>query len=130
MALFLFSVLAVVQFTQPLLLQHVLRCCCPVHRFLIVLTAASCLCASPVMAIPAMDDLELRLQGEAKGWLDATCTYYGLGWLTADQGTKALKRLTLLLAAHYLDPEEAERAKSAALSRDPQCKTIWPESSQ
>ena len=30
------------------------------------------------MAIPAMDDLELRLQGEAKGWLDATCTYYGL----------------------------------------------------
>ena len=78
------------------------------------------------MAIPAMDDLELRLQGEAKGWLDATCTYYGLGWLTPDQGRKALKRLMLLLTAHYLDPEETERAKSAALSRDPQCKTIWP----
>ena len=50
-----------------------------------------------------MDDLELRLQGEAKGWLDATCTYYGLGWITPDQGRKALKRLTLLLKAHYLD---------------------------
>ena len=34
---------------------------------------------------PAMDGLDLRLQGEAKGWLDATCTYYGLGWLTPDQ---------------------------------------------
>ena len=99
-----------------------------VHRLFIAL-AASCLLSSPAMAIPAMDDLELRLQGEAKGWLDATCTYYGLGWLTADQGSKALKRLMLLLAAHYLDPEETERAKSAALSRDPQCKTIWPESS-
>ena len=99
------------------------------HRFLIALAAAASLCALPVMAIPAMDDLELRLQGEAKGWLDATCTYYGLGWLTADQGTKALKRLMLLLAAHYLDPEETERVKSAALSRDPQCKTIWPQSS-
>ena len=83
-----------------------------------------------MMAIPAMDDLELRLQGEAKCWLDATCIYYGLGWLTPDQGRKALKRLTLLLEAHYLDPEETERAKSLALSRDPQCKTIWPESSQ
>ena len=100
------------------------------HRFFIALAAASCLLNSPVMAIPAMDDLELRLQGEAKGWLDATCTYYGLGWITADQGRKALKRLMLLLTAHYLDSEETERAKSAALSRDPQCISIWPESLQ
>ena len=28
---------------------------------------------------------------------------------SADQGRKALKRLTLLLVAHYLDPEETER---------------------
>jgi hypothetical protein len=34
----------------------------------------------------------------------------------------------LLLSAHYLDPEATERAKSAALSRDPQCESIWPES--
>ena len=110
--------------------QDVASCCCSVHRFFIALAAASCLFSSPVMAIPAMDDLELRLQGEAKGWLDATCTYYGLGWLTPDQGRKALKRLMLLLTAHYLDPEETERAKSAALSRDPQCTTIWPQSPQ
>ena len=71
------------------------------------------------MAIPAMDDLDLRLQGEAKGWLDATCTYYGLGWLTPDQGRSALKRLMLLLSAHYLDPEDTERAKSAALFQRP-----------
>ena len=108
--------------------QHDLRRFHPVHRSLLALAAACWLLSSPVMAIPAMDDLELRLQGEAKGWLDATCTYYGLGWLTPDQGRKALKRLMLLLAAHYLDPEEAERATSAALSRDPQCKSIWPES--
>ena len=115
----LLSMLAIVRFAQRLLLQHVFRRCCSVHRFLIGLAAASCLCAPPMMAIPAMDDLELRLQGEAKGWLDATCTYYGLGWLTPDQGRKALKRLTLLLEAHYLDPEETERAKSLALLRDP-----------
>ena len=88
----LLSVLAIGRFAQLWLLQHVLRRCCSVHRFLIALAAASFLCASPVMAIPAMDDLELRLQGEAKGWLNATCTYYGLGWLTADQGSKALNR--------------------------------------
>lgn len=80
------------------------------------------------MAIPALDDLELRLQGEAKGWLDATCTYYGLGWLTKAQGSKAMKRLLLLITAHYLDSEETERAQAAALSRDPDCKAIWPES--
>ncbi|WP_413402360.1 MULTISPECIES: hypothetical protein [unclassified Synechococcus] len=108
------------------LLQHGLRCCSSVHRYCSALALSSCLLAVPVMAIPAMDDLEIRLQGEAKGWLNATCTYYGMGWLTPDQGRKALKRLMLLLSAHYLDPEETQRAKSAALSRDPQCKTIWP----
>jgi len=101
-----------------------------VRRSSIACAFLSCLLVSPALAIPAMDDLELRLQGEAKGWLDATCTYYGLGWITPDQGRKALKRLTLLLKAHYLDPEETERAKSAALSRDPQCTSIWPESLQ
>ncbi|WP_413325972.1 hypothetical protein [Synechococcus sp. MIT S9503] len=100
------------------------------RRSSIAFAFLSCLLISPALAIPAMDDLELRLQGEAKGWLDATCTYYGLGWITPDQGRKALKRLTLLLKAHYLDPEETERAKSAALSRDPQCISIWPESLQ
>ena len=98
------------------------------RRFLVALTAASCLLSSPVTAIPAMDDLELRLQGEAKGWLDATCAYYRLGWLTPDQGRKALKRLILLIRAHYLDPQETQRAKTAALVRDPGCQAIWPQS--
>ena len=100
------------------------------RRSSIAFAFLSCLLVSPALAIPAMDDLELRLQGEAKGWLDATCTYYGMGWLTPDQGRRALKRLTLLLSAHYLDQDETERAKSAALARDPQCKAIWPDSVQ
>ena len=111
---------------QPGLGQHEARRCCSVRRSFIVLAFLSSLLTSPVLAIPAMDDLELRLQGEAKGWLDATCTYYGLGWLTADQGRKALKRLMLLIEAHYLDPQETQRAKSAALARDPECHAIWP----
>jgi len=56
-----------VQFTQLLLLQHGFRYCLLVHRSFIALAAACCLLSTPVMAIPAMDDLELRLQGEAKG---------------------------------------------------------------
>jgi hypothetical protein len=46
-----------------------------VHRSLLALATASWLLCFPVMAIPAMDDLDLLLQGEAKGWLDATCSY-------------------------------------------------------
>ena len=49
------------------------------RRLLLPIVAASLLFGSPAEAIPAMDGLEIRLQGEAKGWLDATCTYYGLG---------------------------------------------------
>ena len=96
------------------------------HRFFVAVAAASCLLSPPAIGIPAIDDLELSLQGEAKGWLDATCTYYGMGWLTPEQGRKALNRLMLLINAHYLDPQQTQRAKSAALARDPECHAIWP----
>ena len=51
--------------------------------------------ASPAAALPPLDDLELELKGEAQGWVNATCTYYGMGWLTEEQGTNALRRLCL-----------------------------------
>ena len=98
------------------------------RRLLLPIVAASLLCGSPAEAIPAMDGLEIRLQGEAKGWLDATCTYYGLGWIDRAQGRKAIKRLMLLITAHHLGHADAELAKTSALARDPNCNAIWPDS--
>ena len=53
-----------------------------------VLTAAAVLGSAPVMAFPPLDDLEIELRGEGQGWLNATCTYYGMGWLSEEQGKR------------------------------------------
>jgi hypothetical protein len=97
-------------------------------KLLIVVAATCLLTATPSIAMPALGDLEIKLRGEAQGWLNATCTYYGLGWLQPDQGRQALKRLMLLMTAHQIGNLDVEQVKSAALARDPGCKAIWPES--
>ena len=98
-------------------------------RKLLIVVAATCLLtATPSIAMPALGDLEIKLRGEAQGWLNATCTYYGLGWLQPDQGRQALKRLMLLMNAHQLGNLDVEQVKSVALARDPACHAIWPES--
>ena len=98
-------------------------------RKLLIVVAATCLLtATPSIAMPALGDLEIKLRGEAQGWLNATCTYYGLGWLQPDQGRQALKRLMLLMTAHQLGNLDVEQVKSVALARDPACHAIWPES--
>ena len=76
-------------------------------------------------AIPAIDHLEIQLEGEAEGWLNATCTYYELGWISKTKSTVAIERI-LLQAGHFLDREEIQRAQNAALTRDPDCKSLWP----
>ena len=97
-------------------------------RKLLSLVAATFLLNTiPAVAMPALDDLEIKLRGEAQGWLNATCTYYGLGWLQPDQGRQALKRLMLLIAGHQIGNLEVDDVKAAALARDPGCKAIWPE---
>ena len=97
------------------------------RKLLSVVAATSLLTATPSIATPALDGLEIKLRGEAQGWLNATCTYYGLGWLQPDQGRQALKRLMLLIAAHQIGNLEVDDVKAAALARDPGCKAIWPE---
>ena len=92
-----------------------------------LLAAFAFIGVAPVMALPPLDDLEIELQGEAQGWVNATCTYYGLGWISKDQGRYALRRLTTLIKGAYLGDDAVNRAKKAALDRDPGCKTIWPE---
>lgn len=79
------------------------------------------------IALPALEELDLTLRGEAKGWLNATCTYVGLGWLDKEQGRQAMTRLMQLISAHHLGQEEATKAKEAALQRDPTCQAIWPD---
>ena len=72
-----------------------------------------------------MDQLDIQLQGEAEGWLNATCTYYELGWISQTNAQVALERI-LLKAGHFLDHEEAQRAQKAAFTRVPDCKSLWP----
>ena len=81
---------------------------------------------SPAMALPALDDLEIELRGEAQGWLNATCTYYDMGWLSEEQASKALGRLMVLIKGDYLGAGSARQAKKIALERSPGCETIWP----
>ena len=76
-------------------------------------------------AIPALDHLEIQLEGEAEGWLNATCTYYEMGWISQANAKVALERI-LLQAGHFLDREEVQRAQNAALTRDPECQSLWP----
>ena len=82
---------------------------------------------SPAAALPPLDDLELELKGEAQGWVNATCTYYGMGWLTEEQGTNALRRLMLVINGAYLGKAAGQETTKAALERDPGCKSIWPD---
>ncbi len=97
-------------------------------RLCLITSVVSCLMGGPSAAVPALDDLELKFQGEAKGWLNATCTYYGLGWLQQDDARSALDRLMRLIRAHQLNPDASNELKSAALERDPGCQAIWPSS--
>ena len=95
--------------------------------FVLRAAAATVLMASPAAAMPGFDQLQISLEGQAKGWLQATCTYYGLGWLEPDNATKALKRLVLLIGKD-LGHQAAVEAKKAALKRDPGCQSVWPDS--
>ena len=76
------------------------------------------------MALSPLDEAEIELHDEAKGWLNATCTYYDLGWISDEQGRYALRRLTTLMKGEYLGDYALNRAKKAALERDPGCQNI------
>ena len=97
------------------------------RKLFALVAAISLLTVTPSIATPALDELEIKLRGEAQGWLNATCTYYGLGWLEPDEGRQALKRLMLLITAHQIGNLEVEEVKASALARDPGCQAIWPE---
>jgi hypothetical protein len=99
----------------------------PLRKLVMAVVATCLLFAKPSVAMPALDDLEIKLRGEAQGWLNATCTYYGLGWLQPDQGRQALKRLLLLIEGHQIGHLDLEQVKATALTRDPGCKKIWPD---
>ena len=92
-----------------------------------LLTASAVFGGAPLMASPALDELEIELQGEAQGWLNATCTYYDFGWISEEQGRDALRRLTTLIKGEYLGDDAVKRAKKVALEREPGCQSIWPE---
>ena len=92
-----------------------------------LLTASAVFGGAPVIALSPPDEAEIELQGEAKGWLNATCTYYSLGWISDEQSRYALRRLTTLIKSEYLGVNALNWAKKAALERDPGCQTIWPE---
>ena len=76
-------------------------------------------------AIPALDHLEIQLEGEAEGWLNATCTFHKLGWISKVNASTAIERI-LLQAGHFLEREESLKAQKAALTRTPECKALWP----
>ena len=95
---------------------------------LVSLLAASALWGvTPAMALPPLDDLEIELRGEAQGWLNATCTYYDIGWLSGEQASNALKRLMAVINGDYLGKDLATQAKKIALERSPACRAVWPE---
>ena len=79
-------------------------------RHALIVFASLFLSGLSASAIPAMDHLEIQLEGEAEGWLNATCTYYDLGWISKSNATVALERI-LLQAGHFLDREEVQRAQ-------------------
>ena len=67
-----------------------------------LLTASAVFGGAPVMALSPLDEVEIELQGEAQGWLNATCNYYELGWISDEQGRYALRRLTTLIKGEHL----------------------------
>ena len=95
------------------------------------LLAASAFCgAAPAMALPPLDDFEIELRGEAQGWLNSTCTYYDIGWLSGEQSRKAIGRLMGLIKGDYLGEDLAKQAKKIALERSPGCQAVWPETAE
>ena len=92
------------------------------------LVAASALWGvSPAMALPPLDDFEIELRGEAQGWLNSTCTFYDIGWLSEEQASKALLRLMALIKGDYLGEDLARQAKKITVERSPSCRAVWPE---
>ena len=94
-------------------------------RHSLIVFAALFLSGFSTSAITAMDQLDIQLEGETEGWLNATCTYYELSWISQTNVKVALERI-LLPAGHFLDREEVQRAQKAALTRYPDCKSLWP----
>ena len=47
------------------------------------------------------------------------------GWISQTNAKEVLE-WTLLQAGLFLDREEVQRAQKAALTRDPDCKFLWP----
>ena len=95
---------------------------------LAALLAASALWGvAPAMALPPLDDFEIEIRGEAQGWLNSTCTYYDIGWLSEEQSRKAIGRLMALIKGDYLGVDLARQAKKIALERSPGCRAVWPE---
>ena len=95
------------------------------------LLAASAFCgAAPAMALPPLDDFEIELRGEAQGWLNSTCTYYDIGWLSGEQSRKAIGRLMGLIKGDYLGEDLAKQAKRITLERSPGCQAVWPETAE
>ncbi len=92
-----------------------------------LLTASALWGVAPAMALSPLDDFEIELQGEAQGWLNSTCTYYDIGWLSEEQSRKAIGRLMTLIKGDYLGEDLARQAKKIALERSPGCQRIWPE---
>ena len=98
---------------------------------LAALFAASALWGvAPAMALPPLGDFEIEIRGEAQGWLNSTCTYYDIGWLSEEQARKALLRLMALIKGDYLGEDLARQAKKIALERSPGCRAVWPEIAQ
>ena len=98
-------------------------------RHLLIVCAALLLSGFSASAIPAMDQLDIQMEGEAEGWLNATCTYYELGWISQTNSKAVLERI-LLQAGHFLDCEEVQRAQKASLMRDLDSKSLWPKLSE
>ncbi len=85
---------------------------------------------APAMAFPPLDDFEIEIRGEAQGWLNSTCTYYDIGWLSGEQSRKAIGRLMALIKGDYLGDDLAKQAKKIALERSPGCQAVWPETAE
>ena len=65
------------------------------------------------MAVPLLDELEIELRGESQGWLNATCTYYDIGWLSDEQASQALRRLLVRIKGDFLGDDLARQAKKS-----------------
>ena len=92
-----------------------------------LLTASALWGVAPAMALPPLDNVEIELRGEAQGWLNSTCTFYDIGWISEEQASKAIRRLIVLIKGDYLGEDLARQAKKIALQRSPGCRAVWPQ---